>query len=111
MLSGCLKNNRTHKNKKQRNRLITLCIYFGGQRQDRTADTRIFSPLLYRLSYLALWLRGLDLNQRPSGYEPDELPSCSTPRQMKEWHYISYTKRCQVYILSGFQGIIKPLKP
>jgi hypothetical protein len=24
-------------------------------------------------------LRGLDLNQRPSGYEPDELPGCSTP--------------------------------
>ena len=29
-----------------------LCLY-GGQRQNRTADTRIFSPLLYRLSYLA----------------------------------------------------------
>ena len=27
-----------------------------------------------------VWLRGLDLNQRPSGYEPDELPGCSTPR-------------------------------
>src|SRR5207245_4630646 len=26
------------------------------------------------------WLRGLDLNQRPSGYEPDELQGCSTPR-------------------------------
>ena len=26
----------------------------GGQRQNRTADTRIFSPLLYRLSYLAI---------------------------------------------------------
>ena len=26
---------------------------FGGQGQNRTADTRIFSPLLYRLSYLA----------------------------------------------------------
>ena len=26
------------------------------------------------------WLRGPDLNQRPSGYEPDELPDCSTPR-------------------------------
>ena len=25
----------------------------GGQRRDRTADTRIFNPLLYRLSYLA----------------------------------------------------------
>ena len=27
-----------------------------------------------------LWSRGPDLNQRPSGYEPDELPDCSTPR-------------------------------
>ena len=25
------------------------------------------------------WLRGLDLNQRPLGYEPNELPGCSTP--------------------------------
>jgi hypothetical protein len=26
-----------------------------------------------------IWLRGRDLNPRPSGYEPDELPGCSTP--------------------------------
>ena len=25
--------------------------------------------------------RGQDLNLRPSGYEPDELPDCSTPRR------------------------------
>ena len=43
--------------------------------------------MLYRLSYtprvfkfLQKKLRGQDLNLRPSGYEPDELPDCSTPR-------------------------------
>ena len=66
----------------------------------------IFSPLLYRLSYGTMavrtglepaifavtvrhvnryttgpfWLREKDSNQRPSGYEPDELPDCSIPR-------------------------------
>ena len=31
---------------------------FGGQGRDRTGDTRIFSPLLYQLSYLATGFGG-----------------------------------------------------
>ena len=27
-----------------------------------------------------VWLREMDLNHRPLGYEPNELPNCSTPR-------------------------------
>ena len=29
------------------------------------------------------WLQKVDLNHRPSGYEPDELPGCSIPRYIK----------------------------
>ena len=31
-----------------------------------------------------IWLRGRDLNPRPLGYEPNELPDCSTPRHREE---------------------------
>ena len=40
----------------QRDALSTeLFPQIGGQRRDRTADTGIFSPLLYQLSYLAAY--------------------------------------------------------
>jgi hypothetical protein len=37
---------------------------------------------LSNAAFYRIWWRRLDLNQRPSGYEPDELPGCSTPRRL-----------------------------
>ena len=37
-------------------------------------------PILSGLCSWKLWLRGMDLNHRPLGYEPNELPGCSTPQ-------------------------------
>ena len=48
------------------------------------------SPRSAKLSYAPVisvfvgWLRGRDLNPRPLGYEPNELPDCSTPRQFPQ---------------------------
>ena len=43
----------------------------------KTKKVTFRKPL--KVTYIK-WLRELDLNQRPSGYEPDELPDCSIPR-------------------------------
>ena len=51
----------------------------GAQTRNRTKDTRIFSPLLYQLSYLGTsciefsWWAIRDSNPGPAGYEPDAL--------------------------------------
>ena len=48
-----------------------------------TADrstTELLWIVLSPAERAVIWLRGRDLNPRPSGYEPDELPDCSTPR-------------------------------
>src|SRR5688572_3170712 len=52
-------------------------------RGEEARSARAFVPYLShgRLVRLGIWLRGRDLNPRPLGYEPNELPDCSTPRQ------------------------------
>ena len=53
--------------KKKKSEFSPISIGFGGQERDRTADTRIFSPLLYQLSYLAAPLAEMVGAQ---GFEP-----------------------------------------
>ena len=45
------------------------------QKPPREGGVHVFDIVMLFL------LRGQDLNLRPSGYEPDELPGCSTPRE------------------------------
>ena len=65
------------------------------------------SPRSAKLSYAPSelrkgWLRGRDLNPRPLGYEPNELPDCSTPRHpnskaFKWWAWVDLNYRPHAY--------------
>lgn len=55
-----------------------LNFHYGGLGRDRTGDTWIFSPLLYRLSYLA------KIMAVPTGLEP-------AISSVTDWHVNHYT--------------------
>ena len=51
-----------------------------GTKQNADLLAGVFQFYKLLLLFENLWLRGQDLNLRPLGYEPNELPGCSTPR-------------------------------
>src|SRR5215203_5128342 len=56
---------------------------------------------------LSTWWRGRDLNPRPLGYEPSELPDCSTPRCGGE----GSTHRERVAMAYGREVVVGPEPP
>jgi len=56
---------------------ISGTIAFSGPGSSPTDQVKITSKRLNERK--EVWLRGVDLNHRPLGYEPNELPDCSTP--------------------------------
>jgi hypothetical protein len=58
---------------------IVLNIRVVKNRNTSLSGILVLVKILFILAII-FWLRGTDLNRRPSGYEPDELPDCSTPR-------------------------------
>ena len=62
----------------------TLIIKNGAGR-NRTADTRSFNPLLYRLSYRAILRSISDLNWWSSPWQGDEINHCSNGPYCGRW--------------------------
>ena len=64
----------------KKTRYYRVSILNGGSSGNRTSDTRIFSPLLYRLSYEAnkKWRFRRELNPRSSAWQADVITT--TPR-------------------------------
>ena len=86
------------------------CIYRGGPERDWTADTRIFSPLLYQLSYRAIliksaWRTWRESNPRSSPWQGDMLTA--TPMVLLRSAYILLRKTA-IIARGNFQKIKAP---
>jgi hypothetical protein len=81
-------------------------VFFGHQPDTKTPEAGWASGVCEASGSLnvGFWLRGQDLNLGPSGYEPDELPGCSTPRWCVLWAPGEGPERCPPSASPGLAG-------
>ena len=81
----------------------------GAQGRNRTTDTRIFSPLLYQLSYLAI-MRGHVLDPSGNGPSSLNLPAPPGPGAVPRTGdaFACPFRRCHLFADLGQQVVLEP---
>lgn len=81
-------------------------LYSGGPRRNRTDDTRIFSPLLYQLSYRAMLLVSVEARFDDCQVRPDcipvRIPCLEFPSEPRSGHTVVSQNR--IYSI----GVVRP---